>query len=323
MTSIYKINDAAFIHVSPHDYTLGDIKNLCPLDNRHDFGKPNCTLGVFEQFPRELFCMIFNLLDLQSVTNLRRVNKQARLLVDSIPEYKTTIECSPTSIQASLSIGSARWFSCRDLYEKLVTAECDICGDFGGYLYLVTCRRVCYRCFTENTSYQPLLEKVVLQRFGLHPRHLDALPSMQSLRGTYSTHPNQRYTSASLRLFDYDSARQAGISVHGSADAMEKYASNLEFNRLEKFRPRSIRRRQPLRDEPYDHVHNPNRFMGIIRAPFLKRSSGTIFQEWGFNCFGCNDPDVPPPCHTRRLYTAESFKHHTRKCGEIINGKHI
>ena len=64
---------------------------------------------------------------------------------------------------------------CLKLYEELSTAECDSCGDYGGYLYLVTCRRVCFLCLTENPDYLPILRADAIRKFGLGPDGLKGL----------------------------------------------------------------------------------------------------------------------------------------------------
>lgn len=74
-------------------------------------------------------------------TDFRRVSQRAIQMIDLIPQYRRIIRYTPASIQGCLSIGAGRLFSCQNLYEKLCTAECDICGDVGGYLYLITCRQ--------------------------------------------------------------------------------------------------------------------------------------------------------------------------------------
>ncbi|KAL4795027.1 hypothetical protein BDV19DRAFT_389685 [Aspergillus venezuelensis] len=102
------------------------------------------------------------------------------------------------------------------------TAECDTCGDLGGYLYLLTCRRVCFLCFTENPAYLPLAREGVVRKFGLKFKRSSAsssssspaLPAMQVVPGLYS--PRGLKLANRLTLFDHDSAREAWITTHGS-----------------------------------------------------------------------------------------------------------
>ena len=55
-------------------------------------------------------------------------------LVEFDPQSKT--------IHGILSI------TCEMLYYKLCTAECEQCGDFGSYLYILTYERVCSLCLS-------------------------------------------------------------------------------------------------------------------------------------------------------------------------------
>ncbi|KZF24243.1 hypothetical protein L228DRAFT_245147 [Xylona heveae TC161] len=340
IVSIDKLSESTYIYQNLPDHTLDKISTLCPLDNgRHhtsaSSSKANTnTLGTLDQLPLELLHMTLAQLEIQSLTDFRRVNRRAMLIVDSIPEYAQIIAHVPISIRAILSIGSGSWISCQDLYQKLCTAECDICGDFGGYLYLITCRRVCYLCFAWERDYLPLLRTDVLRKFGLRNEHLAGLPSMRSLPGVYS--PREIKSRARITLIDHSTARQAGIALHGTESAMEQYASNMASKRLEKYQSRKSLHelagrvagptpRRPRSEDAFDGVDsNPKRFMAIICAPFLdrRRHGPSTCIEWGFQCLACKPLHYHKPFHWRRKFTEESFQTHLRECGEIMDGKH-
>lgn len=63
-------------------------------------------------------------------------------------------EHCPDILRTILSI-RANSFDCRTLYRTLCTTESATCDQFGNYLYLITCKRVCYLCFVENLDYLP------------------------------------------------------------------------------------------------------------------------------------------------------------------------
>lgn len=92
-----------------------------------------CTLGTLEQLPLELLHMILTQLTIRSLTHFRHVNRRALQIVYSIPQYKAIAVYAPASLCGILSIGTGEWMPCQDLHDKLCTAECDSCGDFGGY----------------------------------------------------------------------------------------------------------------------------------------------------------------------------------------------
>lgn len=327
MAAIRKTTESTYIFLDIKDNTLDDIDNSHHSAKQLSFRSPRYGLGALDRLPLEIIHLALIQLDMQSLTDFRRVNKRARLITDSIPQYKRILVHAPAAIRGSLNIKTARFFSCLDLYEKLSTAECDSCGDFGGYLYLVTCRRVCFLCFTEKTDYLPVLRKDAIRKFGLRSEHLASLPCMKSFPGFYS--PREIKCRQRQTLFDYSSARQTGIAVHGTISYMEKYASEMASNRLAAYNTKlSLHRtngtnlRPPRSEDSFDgRCSNPKRFMGIIRAPLFNSQTG--FPDWGFHCVACKAHHYCRPLHWRRKYTVHSFQDHVRECGEIIEGKHI
>lgn len=327
MAAIRKTSESTYIFLDIKDNTLDDIDNPYHFDNQFQSRAPRYSLGALDKLPLEIIHLALVQLDIQSLTDFRRVNTRASLIADSIPQYKRILAHVPAAIRGSLNINTARFFSCLDLYEKLSTAECDSCGDFGGYLYLITCRRVCFLCFTEKTDYLPVSRNDAIRKFGLRSEHLSSLPWMKSLPGRYSPRGikcRQRET-----LFDYSAARQTGIAVHGTIRAMEEYTSEMASKRLDVYNTKLSLRgtngtnmRPPRSGDSFDgRCSNPKRFMGIIRAPFF--SIQTAFADWGFHCVACKAHHYCRPLHWRRKYTMDSFQGHIRQCGEIIEGKHI
>jgi hypothetical protein len=245
-----------------------------------------------------------------------------------LAQYRAIATHAPVALCGILSIGIGQWISCQDLHDKLCTAECDSCGDFWGYLYLITCRRVCFLCFTEATDYLPLRQVDAIRKFGLSREHLANLPAMKTVSGCYS--PRSIKVRKGLTLIDHSAARDAGLAVHGSASAMEEFTSNIALEKLKKYEirhsqliartGRSITRRPRTEDEFDGHTSNPLRFVAIVRAPYLDRRLRS--PEWGFHCVGCKLHHYDPPLHWRRRFTDESYKRHITECGQVIGGKH-
>lgn len=255
--------------------------------------------------------MVLIQLDMRSLTDFRRVNQRAMQAVDSIPQYKAIVTHSPASLQRILSIDTGSWFSCHLLYETLCTAECDSCGFLGEYIYLITCRRVCFICFTEKPDYVPLLRDRVLREFGLQSEHLTRLPYMKSVPGYYSPWNFKCYSR--LSLIDHDAVRQASISIHGSSDAMEQDVTEMT--------PTTRTRERDSRRLGYWNSLDAERYMAIIRAPYLDLRTKSF--EWGFHCTAsicCYNR----PRHWKRRFTQETFEDHIGECGDINkDGNHI
>lgn len=294
-------------------YTLADNRirefaldeNLPELQcNDHIPIPPNADLGTLNTLPLELFHEIIRKLDLRTLTDFRHVNRQAMWLVESAPQYKTIRKHAFNALRGILCIQAGRWITCEMLYNKLCTAECEQCGDFGSYLYILTCERVCYVCLTSDKRYLPLRYLHAIRKFGLNRPILRTLPTMKSIPGTYS--PRQKIVRAHLTLVDFDCARRAGIALHGSVSAMEQYVSSMPA-------PKTRARRQPFDGKS----ENPLRFMAIVRTPWFNRSSQE--PEWGFCCIACQKYR---PLYSKQKFNVGLFKEHLRQCGNIQHGKH-
>jgi hypothetical protein len=222
-------------------------------------------------------------------------------LVESFPQYKAIRKHAYNALRGTMYIETGWWITCGMVYEKLCTAECEECGDFGGYLYILTCKRVCFLCLSVDKQYLPLRYSHAIRKFGLNRPILRTLPRMRSIPGTYS--PNQKKVRTHLALVDSDCARRAGITLHGSVSAMEQYVSSMA-----------------AQDAFDGKSGNPLRFMAIVRIPWLNKSSQEL--EWGFHCTGCQKSHYSRPLHFRRKFTAKSFKEHLKECGNIRHGKH-
>jgi ribosomal protein S14 len=123
-------------------------------------------------------------------------------LVESFPQYKAIRKHAYNALRGTMYIETGRWITCGMVYEKLCTAECEECGDFGGYLYILTCKRVCFLCLSVDKQYLPLRYSHAIRKFGLNRPILRTLPRMRSIPGTYS--PNQKKVRTHLALVDSD-----------------------------------------------------------------------------------------------------------------------
>ncbi|KAF2500415.1 hypothetical protein BU16DRAFT_556885 [Lophium mytilinum] len=283
------------------DYTLDDnLPVLMAMPNDGQARKQRAVdLGVLDVLPLELLQALLCQLDLRTLTDFGYVNRRATEVVGSIPQYKAAATNAPSLLRGILAIESGPWITCEALYEKLCTAECEQCGDFGSYLYIFTCKRVCFRCLSLDDRFRPLLRSHAIQKFGINDQILDTLPYMRSLPGTYSPHHTK--SPKILALVDPESAYNAGIALHGSASAMEQYTS-----------------RHPR--QPHHSSLNALRFVAIIHTPWLDRASQEL--HWGFHCIGCKNNGTDGPLNWRRKFSAASFNEHLKQHGNIRDGKH-
>ncbi|KAE8415626.1 hypothetical protein BDV36DRAFT_285201 [Aspergillus pseudocaelatus] len=242
-----------YTFVDIKDNTLGDIETLCPLDNGVHFRILKYTLGAWT--------------------------------VDSIPHYRKIITHAPDLIRGYLSVSTGSSYSCRESYETLCTAECESCGDFGGY----------------STS----LCAAVFVKFALVSNDLKALPSMKRVPGRYS--PRGIKCHARCVLFDHVVARQADLMLHGSVREMEQHAVKLMPNKLE----------HPDIMMSLMGIHPTQRrswkwfvphYLDSRTGSWNGASTVSLASEHHYN----------GPLHWRGQFTLESVCEHLQECREIV-----
>lgn len=306
------------------DHTLDE--NLCPQKLPElALARPECKLGPLDKLPLELLHIIVPELDICSLEHLRLTNRRAQQVVSSHIQYRAIKAHASDAIRAILAIEAGQRITLQMLYDTLCTAECVTCGDFGGYVYLITCKRVCYFCFTGHPNYLPLRYKRAIEMFGLDRKILLGLPQIRSIPGVW-THLGKRERGR-IWLVDPVSASSAGIKQHGGRAAMEDYVAQrwaVKMQEYEDRAPARQHRHRPNPDGPWDgKSNNPLRFMAVIRLPWLNKALQDV--EFGRYCKGCrnNYGESHPLKDFRRKYSAASFAKHIQLCGRVEGEKHV
>ncbi|KAJ4009615.1 hypothetical protein NW766_008735 [Fusarium irregulare] len=106
--------------------------------------------GFFDRLPLELFRDILFRLDIRSLFRLRQTNLRAREAVDSLKEYQIIVSHGLNLLCALLRTDLARDILLLDFYDVLCTKICSICGEFGGFVSLLSWARCCFRCITRS-----------------------------------------------------------------------------------------------------------------------------------------------------------------------------
>lgn len=298
------------------------LERHCPLDNSHHeisleasagLNKlhPQTALGALEDLPLELLQEVLHNLDLQSLTDFRSVSKRARHLVSCIPRYHTIIRHVPDALRFMLSTKTAFHWTLSQLYEALTSRKCFSCGNFGGFLSVLNCRRCCFRCITYSKELFPLTAHGVQTQYMLDKATLAALPVAVSLPGRYGLH--QKLSSKRNRLILEASARQAAITSHGSETTMMKAARKKQAV-WRKRMPTPI----PQSTVPAEGYHTTSnaavRCQAVIRFPTLEVSAGNL--EWGIACQCCHGRHNPHIAgnDTYNLLTNHQFLQHFDQC---------
>ncbi|KAI0197061.1 hypothetical protein EV127DRAFT_465703 [Xylaria flabelliformis] len=266
------------------NYTLDDVdlETQCPLDNGRHSVRPRHSVSQLDKLPLEILIEIFLALDLPTLTAFRRVNHRAMLLVDSIYQYRMVLKHVPNVLRDIVSI-NARAFDCRTLYETLSSTKCATCDCFGGYLYLITCKRVCYMCFVYDLNYFPVSSRYAAQQTGLKLKELKRrLPYVSSLPGRYSF--GGRMVKNRTLLFDRRSMvkRLRHGHVHTSGETIQQLDRK---------------------------TSEPRRYMTIITAPYFTSSGQSA--DWGYFCERCRPgTDI---ARLRAKFTRDGILEHIRQ----------
>ena len=314
------------------------LARCCPLDNSQDhFHRTPISSSMLETLPLELRNAILVQLDIQSLTNLRRVSQSSRLAVEDIPQYRTLLAQAPELLRAVLSHGIARWTLIEDLFDALTSQTCALCGDFGPFVYLLSCSRACFACIAHNPNFCPQLASSAKERYLFDDRALADLPTLRSLPGSSDS------ILAHLHLVDRNAAKETAIALQNQFEETQKALGNWPMRRsfpLLRTAPSFLERSQWFFTSPWgrailqekndkvDYQVDPRRritlnsriprFVGVIRVPSLHRASGKV--EWGFSCKGCKrgrrsySPLLGPFWGLGRMYSQDGFLEHLECC---------
>ena len=307
------------------------LARCCPLDKiPRDLEYPvSSSLSKLETLPLELSDAVFRHLDVQSLINLRRVSQMSRFAVDALPQYRFVQHHAPELLRAAIGLEISKSTLIADLFKALTSQTCYLCGDFGTFIYLLSCHRVCFLCLTEETELRPLRVAQARDQYCLDEQALAGLPKLRSLRGRNCGRDEQKQR---LKLVDWAAAARAGIALHGSfknvekafethkAQVMSKYDKKLQHCRVEQYFDPTVRLPgRPHIGEGDDLLsRNPLRFMGVIRVPWVNTVSTR--QEIGVLCKGCARDDLyalERQFDYRRTYSQANFLEHLKECVKI------
>lgn len=280
------------------DHTLDDIdlQKYCPLDldipvgtrepagvgECHRLSQTKAGIGQLNRLPFEILTEILLQLNIHSLLVFKQVSRSTASFVNTLPRYSAIRQECPDILRAAIGI-RADSFSCNTLYEILTTQSCATCSRSGNYLYLITCKRVCYFCFTEHTDYFPVSSTKAANMTSLSLKTVKKqLPYVCSIPGRYGA--GGRRCSSRKFLFDRQAVLRAG-AIDRDPTICTRAVENLQRG----------------------HRHDPARYMSIITAPYLGPSIHSV--DWGFYCYSCSTASRPST-HFRTHYTTKGIIDH-------------
>ncbi len=251
-----------------------------PCQKSQQTPQPLHSLGQIDKLPLELLSEVLLELDVPTLVAFRCVNRQAMVVVDSLPKFRRVVENCVGVIRAIVAT-KADSFTFNTLYSCLGLSDCVNCGRFGGNLYLITCQRVCYFCFSRDPAYFPITESTA-RRIGIRKDHLKNLPHLLSLPGQYTCF--EKLSRKRIKLFD-----RLAVQQRAQADKWTTFTGRqIDYTTRE-----------------------PKRYMAIISAPHFRIGRGV---DWGVHCLGCRDTDELTR-HLRIKYSQTAILDHFRQYG--------
>lgn len=301
------------------------------------------SLGDLDCLPAEILVMTLDYLDFNSLSRLSQTSVRAKEVVEGRRDYQDMMRHAPETLAALGRTGLLFYHPARLLQQTLRSKQCVSCYDFGGFLLLPTCERVCFECLDRNSALRVMKVNDAKVVFGLKDRHLREVPIMKNIPNHYGI----RYRTSKARVFrlvNVKQAKQRAIQVHGSSEALEKFAPNGPIRNSTK-RGLMLRALNMAPLEPpggdmsktYRQIdQQDDEFGGVasIRFPFVS-SAGA---DKGRLCRGCEItfehyrhgllpvsvskalseplslPHEPLRAAMSRLRTMDDFLEHTRGC---------
>ncbi|PMB73867.1 hypothetical protein BM221_001293 [Beauveria bassiana] len=207
--------------------------------------------GFFRVVPNEIIYQIFHQLDLVSLANLACTSKGMGRVVRSLPELRPLLSCAPDAIRAVTAAKVGHRLVCSDMYRKLVKPNCDDCSRPGEYLHLLSCRRLCFQCLSDNPRYPALRPLQAVEQYNLPMCHVVNLPTLvvppYSAEGCKLRCRRRKLqiNTTGWKLIDMADVDRLSIETHGSVDNAKRRA----FERLTRLRSRLGR--DPMSNEDW------------------------------------------------------------------------
>ncbi|KAH6973860.1 hypothetical protein BKA56DRAFT_464028, partial [Ilyonectria sp. MPI-CAGE-AT-0026] len=304
------------------------------------------SIGRLDLLPQELLLQVLDLLDLQSLSRLSRVSLKGKRAVEALRSYRDVMRYSPSILGALGATRLLQIHSAALLRQVLLEGQCVSCFEFGAFLFLPTCERVCFDCLHENHALHMTTVTFAKRWFDLTDDQIARIPILHSIPGSYCVSWPVTHLQTH-RLVSIKQLKQLAIDVHGSpenvAKLMPKDSSGMEYNVFHTLRQFHEAPLEPpgcdLSKLPQDENYVRDRYCGMasIRMPVLT-SSGP---DYGRLCLGCKyaesgnflgfgrfsavgnplppyiDPARPLYATLTRLRTKSAFIDHVKGCSGI------
>ncbi|KAJ5609632.1 hypothetical protein N7528_010199 [Penicillium herquei] len=255
---------------------------------------PSVGIGTLDCLPLELLLDTLCRLDIHSLLRFRQINLRSRQMVDSLSQYQRIVSHGLNLMCALFRTQRAADIPLLDFYDALCTKPCAFCGEFSGFISLLTWKRCCFACLRKAPETQVRTLASVRKQLHLTKSELAQLVSFKSLPGIYTmdeTKIKSRTTIVSLH--EAMVARKRQSPTQPQAPRFSVVDGNQKFN-----------------------------FMASCALPYYDKETGKV--ERGISCAGCQlaiekniftTGTTPLQFDARdKVYTQGGFLDHFRWC---------
>ncbi|EEU39427.1 uncharacterized protein NECHADRAFT_81591 [Fusarium vanettenii 77-13-4] len=252
------------------------------------------SLGLLDVLPAEILLEVLQLIDFQSLSRLLRTSLRGKEVVEAFRLYHEVMRHCPKVLAALGETRLLRHHSSALVRQVLSEQKCASCFEFGGFLFLPTCERICHDCLDKNYAFHLTRVSFAKKWFNLTGKELRRIPIMQSIPGRYQLRPEaKRKHRQSHRLVSIKQLLQLAIDVHGSPENVAKLMptedsdiDDYDFKMLEQFHKAPLQ--SPgcdLSKLPFDYcLFDQWPGMAAIQMPSLINSH----RDYGRECQGCD-----------------------------------
>lgn len=250
-------------------------------------------LGCLNKLPVEVLDMIIDQLDIFSLIQISYTCRQGQVLAASFPSYAKLVKHCPETLAVLSQMKLLGLYTCETLEKALHSEECFCCGNFGAFLFLLTCERCCFQCIRKKPASWVLPRAQAAKCFDLSTRQMKVLPTARSIPGKYYVAVDIS-RSRSQPLVSVRAAKLLAIGIHGfvmteclhprwAQLTRKDYASFTMLRRAQLYFPRHDPRM--LREES-NTVNDFYNGMGTTRFPHLPPLDQSHV-DMGSWCRGC------------------------------------
>lgn len=129
-----------------------------------------------DRLPKEIQIQILEQCDLKTLSRLLRTSFKWHDMIQYLQAYEDVLEHCQFLISVLHRLCTLDQFSLFHLHRLLRSPSCTGCGNFGAYVFAVTCQRCCWTCSKLNPNFWVMPRNDVQLCFDLTAPVVDALP---------------------------------------------------------------------------------------------------------------------------------------------------